>query len=96
MTIMIRYVLTILLALPVFTIHASAREQLATFTRNLSALEGLFNQQVLDENGHLREESSGRVALSVPRLLRWEYLSMIPILNRPLAARKAAACRTAR
>jgi len=80
MIIMIRYVLTILLALPIFTIHAGAREQLAAFTRNLSALEGQFNQQVLDETGHLREESSGRVALSVPRLLRWEYLVPYPQL----------------
>jgi len=54
--------------------HASAgaREQLAAFTRGLSGLEGQFSQQVLDENGHRRDTASGRVALSVPRLLRWE------------------------
>jgi len=61
-------------------VHASAREQLAAFTRNLNGLDGRFNQQVLDENGQMREESSGRVALSVPRLLRWEYLSPYPQL----------------
>jgi len=51
---------------------AGAREQLDAFTRNLTGLDGQFTQQVLDESGQLREESSGRVALSVPRLLRWE------------------------
>jgi len=77
---MIRYTLAFSLLLAAFTTHASAREQLAAFTRNLSGLDGRFNQQVLDETGHLREESSGRVALSVPRLLRWEYLSPYPQL----------------
>jgi len=62
------------------TAHASAREQLTAFTRNLSGLDGQFNQQVLDESGHLREESSGRVALSTPHLLRWEYLAPYPQL----------------
>jgi len=60
--------------------HAGTREQLAAFTRNLSGLDGQFNQQVLDESGHLREESSGRLALSAPRLLRWEYLAPYPQL----------------
>jgi len=50
---------------------AGACAQFDAFTRNLSGLDGQFTQQVLDETGQLREESSGRVALSVPRLLRW-------------------------
>jgi len=72
--------LALALALFALTAHAGAREQLAAFTRHLSGLDGDFNQQVLDENGHLREESSGRVALSAPRLLRWEYLVPYPQL----------------
>jgi len=77
-----RYVLTLLLLIPAFTgtACASAREQLAAFTHNLNGLDGQFNQQVLNENGHLHEQSSGRVALSSPRLLRWEYLSPYPQL----------------
>jgi len=79
---MVRYGLAFLLLISLFTstAHAGAREQLAVFTHNLSGLDGRFNQQVLDENGRLREQSSGRVALSVPRLLRWEYLLPYPQL----------------
>jgi len=79
---MIRYALALSLLIPAFTpiAHAGAREQLTAFTRGLSGLDGRFNQQVLDENGRLREESNGRVALSIPRLLRWEYLLPYPQL----------------
>jgi len=77
---MIRYALAFSLLLVASTTHASARAQLTAFTQNLSGLDGQFNQQVLDENGHLREQSSGRVALSIPRLLRWEYLAPYPQL----------------
>jgi len=77
---MIRYALACSLLLATFITQASAREQLAAFTLNLRGLDGQFSQQVLDETGHLREESSGRVALSVPRLLRWEYLAPYPQL----------------
>jgi len=72
--------LALALALFALTAHANAREQLAAFTRHLSGLDGEFNQQVLDETGHLREHSSGRVALAIPRLLRWEYLAPYPQL----------------
>jgi len=73
-------IIALCLALITATAHAGAREQLSAFTRNLSGLDGQFNQQVLDEKGLLREESSGRVALSAPRLLRWEYLAPYPQL----------------
>ena len=53
--------------------HAGAREQLDSFTRGLKGLEGQFTQQVFDESGRARESSSGHVALSAPRLFRWEY-----------------------
>ncbi len=53
---------------------AGARNDLTTFTKGLKGLDGQFAQQVFDANGHLKESSSGRVALSAPRLFRWEYV----------------------
>jgi len=58
--------------------QAGAREQFAAFTRGLSGLEGQFSQQVFDETGHRRDTASGRVALSVPRMLRWETTAPYP------------------
>lgn len=52
---------------------AGGRDDLATFTKGLKGLDGQFSQQVFDANGKLKESSSGRVALSAPRLFRWEY-----------------------
>ncbi len=52
---------------------AGARDRLATFTTDLKGLDGQFTQQVYDGRGQLKETSSGRVALSAPRLFRWEY-----------------------
>jgi outer membrane lipoprotein carrier protein len=55
------------------TAFAGARAELDTFTRGLKGLDGQFSQQVSDQNGKVKERSSGRVALSAPRLFRWEY-----------------------
>jgi len=55
------------------TAFAGAREDLDAFTRGLKGLDGQFTQTVHDANGKLKETSSGRVALSAPRLFRWEY-----------------------
>jgi outer membrane lipoprotein carrier protein len=52
---------------------AGARDDLTTFTRDLKGLQAPFTQQVFDPNGKLKETSSGQVALSAPRLFRWEY-----------------------
>ena len=52
---------------------AGGRDDLAAFTKDLKGLDGQFSQQVFDANGKLKETSSGRVALSAPRLFRWEY-----------------------
>lgn len=52
---------------------AGARDDLAAFTKGLKGLDGHFSQQVYDPSGKLKETSSGRVALSAPRLFRWEY-----------------------
>jgi len=52
---------------------AGARDQLKVFTTGLKGLDGQFVQQVHDGGGKLKETSNGRVALSAPRLFRWEY-----------------------
>ncbi|NYZ64317.1 outer membrane lipoprotein chaperone LolA [Luteimonas deserti] len=61
--------------------HANdARAQLDQFTRGLKGLEGQFTQQVTDGNGRVKETSSGTLALSAPRLFRWEYVKPYPQL----------------
>ncbi|MFZ2753801.1 MAG: outer membrane lipoprotein chaperone LolA [Lysobacteraceae bacterium] len=62
------------------TTHAGGRESLDTFTQGLKGLDGQFSQQVFDSKGKRKETSSGRVALSAPRLFRWEYLKPYPQL----------------
>ncbi len=59
---------------------AGARDDLKTFTNGLKGLDGQFTQQVYDAKGKLKESSSGRVALSAPRLFRWEYAKPYPQL----------------
>ena len=59
---------------------AGARDELVRFTNGLKGLEGQFSQQVFDARGKLKESSSGRVALSAPRLFRWEYTRPYPQL----------------
>jgi len=63
-------VLSLLLSTTAF---AGARDDLSAFTSGLKGLDGQFTQTVYDVNGKLKETSSGRVALSAPRLFRWEY-----------------------
>jgi outer membrane lipoprotein carrier protein len=55
-------------------------ELLARFSKQLRGLEGGFEQSVFDEQGTRREQSSGRIALSLPRLFRWQYLDPFPQL----------------
>ncbi|MEF3081522.1 outer membrane lipoprotein chaperone LolA [Luteimonas sp. SMYT11W] len=59
---------------------ADARPQLEQFTRGLKGLEAQFTQQVADGNGRVKESSSGTLALSAPRLFRWEYVKPYPQL----------------
>ncbi len=59
---------------------AGAREDLTTFTKGLKGLDGQFSQQVFDANGKRKESSTGRVAMSAPRLFRWEYVKPYPQL----------------
>lgn len=61
--------------------HAGeARASLDRFTSGLKGLQGQFSQQVYDPNGRIRESSAGQVALSAPRLFRWEYQRPYPQL----------------
>lgn len=60
--------------------QAGARDSLDTFTRDLKGLQGTFAQQVFDAQGRRKEASSGSVALSAPKLFRWEYLKPYPQL----------------
>ena len=59
---------------------AGGREDLGVFTRGLKGLDGQFAQKVYDPNGKLKETSTGQVALSAPRLFRWEYAKPYPQL----------------
>lgn len=62
------------------TALGGARDNLKSFTAGLKGLDGQFTQQVYDVRGKLKETSSGRVALSAPRLFRWEYAKPYPQL----------------
>lgn len=59
---------------------AGARDDLKSFSTGLKGLDGTFTQQVYDASGKLKETSSGRVAMSAPRLFRWEYTKPYPQL----------------
>lgn len=59
---------------------AGARDDLNTFTKGLKGLDGQFTQQVFDAQGKLKESSSGKLAVSAPRLFRWEYVKPYPQL----------------
>jgi outer membrane lipoprotein carrier protein len=60
--------------------NAGPREDFAHYTQGLKGLDGRFEQKVFDANGRLKEDSTGTVALSAPRLFRWEYLKPNPQL----------------
>ena len=62
------------------TAVAGGRDDLKAFTKGLKGLDGQFTQQVFDAQGKLKESSSGKVAVSAPRLFRWEYVKPYPQL----------------
>lgn len=72
-----------LLALVAITppsLASGAREALDAFARDLTTLDGRFEQRVIAENGNLVESSSGSVAVRAPRQFRWEYETPFPQL----------------
>ena len=58
--------------------HAGGRDALNAFAKGLKGLDGQFSQQVFDPKGKQKEASTGRVAVSAPRLFRWEYAKPYP------------------
>lgn len=72
--------LTAALLLAANTADAGVRDQLDAFTKGLKGLDGQFSQQVFDPRGKRKESSTGRVAVSAPRLFRWEYVTPYPQL----------------
>ena len=60
--------------------NAGARDDLNVFTKGLKGLDGQFTQEVFDARGKHKEASTGRVAVSAPRLFRWEYVKPYPQL----------------
>lgn len=52
---------------------AGARDDFNAFSTGLQGLDGRFAQTLYDLDGRVRETSAGRVAVSAPRLFRWEY-----------------------
>ena len=73
-------VLAAALLLATSAADAGARDQLDAFTKGLKGLDGQFSQQVFDPRGKQKEASTGRVAVSAPRLFRWEYAKPYPQL----------------
>ncbi|HEV2606730.1 MAG TPA: outer-membrane lipoprotein carrier protein LolA, partial [Xanthomonadaceae bacterium] len=60
--------------------NATPREDFAHYTSGLKGLDGHFEQKVFEASGKLKEDSTGTVALSAPRLFRWEYVKPNPQL----------------
>ncbi len=59
---------------------AGPREDFAKYTQGLKGLDGKFEQKVYEASGRMKEDSTGTVALSAPRLFRWEYVKPNPQL----------------
>lgn len=73
-------VFALVLALASGFAHAGGREALDAFVKGLKGLEGNFTQETFDNKGRRKEQTTGRVALSVPRQFRWEYARPYPQL----------------
>ncbi len=75
-----RILALLLLSLVASGAHASAREKLDAFSRDIQGLSATFSQQVFSSEGVPKESSSGTVQLQAPRQFRWEYLKPFPQL----------------
>lgn len=53
--------------------HASGVERLKAFARSTTSLEAQFTQTVIDRNGRVTQEASGKMAFSRPNRFRWDY-----------------------
>jgi len=59
-------------------VHAGARQQMETFTKNLQGLSSPFEQTVYNPDGKVTDKSSGMVKLKAPRQFRWQTLKPYP------------------
>jgi outer membrane lipoprotein carrier protein len=75
-----RLLAVLILALASTGAHATAREKLDAFSKDIQGLSANFSQRVFDSRGDLKERSSGIVQLQAPRQFRWEYLKPFPQL----------------
>jgi len=57
-----------------------AREQLERFAHGLETYSAKFEQRVLGSDGRVEDQSAGRVWLSQPHFIRWEYGGEFPEL----------------
>jgi len=75
-----RLFIVLILALASTGAHASARQQMSAFSKDIQGLSANFSQRVFSSDGQLKESSSGSVQLQAPRQFRWEYLKPFPQL----------------
>jgi outer membrane lipoprotein carrier protein len=57
-----------------------ARAQLERFTNELKSLHARFDQQIIDTDGLVEDESSGQLWIAHPDRFRWEYGGDFPEL----------------
>ena len=60
------------LALP-GPVRAGSLDALKAFIQDTHTARGQFSQQVMDKNGHVKQQSSGTLAFSRPGKFRWVY-----------------------
>jgi outer membrane lipoprotein carrier protein len=72
----------LILAVPSAVIAQSgpARAQLERFTNELKSLHARFDQQIIDTDGLVEDESSGQLWIAHPDRFRWEYGGDFPEL----------------
>jgi outer membrane lipoprotein carrier protein len=58
----------------------SARDQLFSFSEDLSSLQARFKQTVIGTDGNIEDSSNGQVWMSQPDFFRWQYGGEYPEL----------------
>lgn len=61
-------------------VHAGALDQLQDFHRNMQNFEAAFDQDLVDSEGAVLQESSGDMWLQRPNRFRWDYRKPYPQL----------------
>jgi len=60
--------------------QVSGRDQLERFAQDLQTYSAKFEQRVIGNDGKIEDESAGKVWLSQPHFIRWEYGGDFPEL----------------